>query len=242
MADLPPAGQEPGKKSKVEAMFDAIASRYDLLNRVLSLGIDQHWRRRVVDRLRGRPSRRILDVATGTADLALQALRIEPEEVVGIDLSEAMLERGRSKVEQRGASDRVRLERADAEDLPFEDGTFDAATVGFGVRNFENLQAGLTEIARVLRPGGTLVVLEFSTPRRFPIKQLYGFYLHRVLPHIGGWISPLGGAYRYLPDSVAVFPDGEVFLRELEEAGFASPQWTPLLMGIASIYEGRVPE
>lgn len=242
MTDLPPPGQEPGKKSKVEAMFDAIASRYDLLNRLLSLGFDQHWRRRAVDLLDDRSPRRILDVATGTADQALQALRLEPDEVVGVDLSEEMLERGRRKVRDRNEQDRVRLRRADAEDLPFESSAFDGAMVAFGVRNFENLQRGLREIERVLEPGGTLVVLEFSRPRATPLRQLYGFYLHVVLPRIGGLLSPVGGAYRYLPDSVAVFPDGEAFLAELEQAGFDRTEWVPLLFGVASLYRARVPE
>ncbi len=237
----PPIGETEGKAEAVEDMFDAVAPRYDLLNRVLSVGIDQYWRSRAVRTLRDEQPRRVLDVATGTADLALKIQRtLHPRETVGIDLSTEMLERGRKKLERNELSSRITLQKADAANLPFDDGSFDAAFVAFGVRNFEDLDAGLGEILRVLRPGGTLVVLEFSTPRTFPIKQLYSWYSRHVLPRIGGLLSPDQGAYEYLPSSVAAFPDGVDFLRRMERVGFADLEWTPLTFGIASLYTGRV--
>lgn len=240
MNDRPPVGQTSGKKSQIKEMFDAIAGRYDLLNRVLSLGVDQHWRRKAIDWLGEDRPKRILDVATGTADMALMALDLGPEEVVGIDLSPEMLDRGRAKVERQNAGARITLREGDSEDLPFEDDVFDAAAVAFGVRNFENLQQGLSEIHRVLRPKGSLVVLEFSRPRAFPIKQIYSFYLHHLLPRIGALISSRPDAYQYLPDSVAVFPDGEDFLAEMRRAGYHSVEWQPLMFGVASLYKGYV--
>ena len=242
MKDHPPIGEAPGKKEEVEAMFDAIAPRYDLLNRLLSFGIDRLWRKRAVALLRPERPRRILDVATGTADLALEALALHPQKVVGVDLSEEMLERGRQKVLHLGEDDRVTLQRGDAERLPFSDAQFDAALVAFGVRNFEHLGRGLTEIRRVLRPGGAVVVLEFSKPRAFPVRQLYNAYSRYVLPRIGQAVSGNEGAYRYLPASVAAFPDGPDFLQRLGEAGFTDVEWHPLTFGIASLYKGRVPE
>ncbi len=238
MKHYPPVGEASGKKDKVEAMFDAIAPRYDLLNRVLSFGIDQGWRKKAVDLLRTDRPRRILDVATGTADLAIEALRLEPEQVVGVDISEEMLRFGREKLERRGLSPRITLQRGDSERLPFEDGSFDAVLVAFGVRNYENLDQGLAEMRRVLRPGGALVVLEFSQPRAFPIKQLYGFYSAQVLPRIGGAISKDQGAYKYLPDSVARFPSGPDFLKRMEAAGYQNLLWKPLTFGVASLYKG----
>jgi demethylmenaquinone methyltransferase/2-methoxy-6-polyprenyl-1,4-benzoquinol methylase len=234
----PPIGEAAGKKAQVEAMFDDIAPRYDLLNRVLSLGIDRLWRRQAVALLRADQPRRILDVATGTADLAIRALSLEPEQIVGIDLSEAMLAIGRQKVAKRGAADRITLRKGDAERLPFSDRQFDAVLVAFGVRNFENLDRGLGELHRVLRPGGALVVLEFSQPQAFPIKQLYAFYARHVMPRVGGALSRNEAAYRYLPESAAVFPSGEAFLQRLRQAGFGQVQARPLTFGIASLYKG----
>ena len=242
MKNHPAIGDAPGKKDEVEAMFDAIAPRYDLLNRVLSFGIDQLWRRRAVAMLQQDRPRRILDVATGTADLAIEALRLHPQKVVGIDLSEEMLERGRQKIRKLGEADRVTLQRGDAERLPFSDAQFDAVLVAFGVRNFEHLDRGLCEIQRVLRKGGAVVVLEFSKPRAFLIKQLYEAYSRHVLPRIGQAVSGDEGAYRYLPASVAAFPDGPDFLARLRAAGFGDVQWQPLTFGIASLYKGYVHE
>jgi demethylmenaquinone methyltransferase/2-methoxy-6-polyprenyl-1,4-benzoquinol methylase len=238
----PPIGEAEGKAEAVEDMFDAVAPRYDLLNRVLSAGVDRYWRSRAVQTLRGEQPRRVLDVATGTADLALRIQRtLQPRETIGIDLSTKMLARGRTKVERAGLSSRISLRKADAAALPFNDATFDAAFVAFGVRNFEDLNAGLNDIRRVLRPGAALVVLEFSTPRAFPIKQLYAWYSRHVLPRIGGLLSSDQGAYEYLPSSVAAFPDGADFLRRMSQVGYVDLEWIPLTFGIASLYTGRVP-
>jgi len=233
---FPPAGQTEGKAGQVAAMFDAIAPRYDLLNRVLSLGIDRRWRRRAVRRLAAARPGRVLDVATGTGDLAIEALRAGADRVVGVDIAERMLEVGRRKIAGMGLSDRVELRYGDALKLPFSDRQFDAALVAFGVRNFENLEAGLAEIRRVLRPGGRIVILEFSQPRRFPIRQLYGFYSRYVLPRIGRALSGDDGAYRYLPASIRVFPDGDDFLAVLRAAGYTRADHERLTFGIASIY------
>jgi demethylmenaquinone methyltransferase/2-methoxy-6-polyprenyl-1,4-benzoquinol methylase len=236
----PVAGQAPGKRADVAAMFDRIAPRYDLLNRVLSLGIDKLWRRTTLREMRrrldGRPAGRVLDLATGTADLAIALARRDAEQVVGVDPSVGMLEVGREKVMARKLDRRVTLEEGHSEQLPFEDDLFDAATVAFGVRNYEDLQAGLRETARVLKPEAPLVVLEFSRPTAFPIKQFYGFYFRHVLPRIGGMVSGDAGAYTYLPESVNVFPDGDDFLREMERAGFTAPRRKPLTFGIATVY------
>lgn len=241
MKNYPPVGEAEGKTARVEQMFDAIAPRYDLLNRVLSLGIDQRWRTQAIRLLDADRPQRVLDVATGTADLAVKAERLlHPREVVGVDLSQEMLQVGRKKVEKLGLGGRITLERANAESLPFSDDVFDAAFVAFGVRNFEDLDAGLSEIARVVRPGGALVVLEFSHPRAFPIKQLYRFYARQILPRIGRALSRDDGAYQYLPDSVAAFPDGPAFLARVEAAGFRDLHWKPLTFGIASLYRGYV--
>jgi len=240
MKNYPPVGEAEGKAQDVEAMFDAIAPRYDLLNRVLSFGIDVWWRKRAVALLKEENPRRILDVATGTADLALEAQQtLEPEKVVGVDISEEMLAFGRKKIAARGLSDRVVLRTGDAQKLPFSDHQFDAVLVAFGVRNFEDLDVGLTDMRRVLRPGGSLVVLEFSQPQVFPIKQLYEFYSRHILPRIGRTISQNEGAYQYLPDSVAAFPSGPDFLGRMRAVGYSDLQWKPLTFGIASLYYGR---
>jgi len=238
----PPIGEVEGKAEHVEKMFDAIAPQYDLLNRVLSLGIDQYWRWRALRLLSDEPVGRLLDVATGTADVAIMAERVvHPRETVGVDISAEMLRYGREKLDRLGLSSRITLVQGDAETIPVEDGTFDAAVVSFGVRNFEDLESGLRGIGRALRPGGSLVVLEFSRPRAFPIKQLYRFYSTHVLPRIGAAMSPDAGAYQYLPESVAAFPDGPDFLGRMERAGFTATSWTPLTFGIASLYKGTIP-
>lgn len=236
---IPEPGQAPGKREDVEAMFDAIAHRYDLLNHLLSFGIDRIWRRKAVAMLRSDAPKTILDVATGTGDLAIRALKLSPRRIVGVDISEAMLKRGREKIAGIGAQDIIEMRSGASEDLPFDDGSFDAAMVAFGVRNFENLRVGLSEIARVLRPGQPLVVLEFSHPRRFPIKQLYGLYFRYVVPNIGRTVSRHEHAYKYLPDSVGVFPSGEAFLEEMAASGFEDLRAERLTFGIASLYFGR---
>lgn len=240
MKNKPPIGEVEGKKEQVEQMFDAIAPKYDLLNRVLSLGIDQQWRKAAVRLLQAERPRRILDVATGTADLALQAMTLGPERVIGVDIAEEMLAIGREKIARRGLTERITLQRGDAEHLPFDDDQFDAVLVAFGVRNFQDLDAGLREMARVLRPGGVLVVLEFSKPRAFPVKQAYGLYSRHILPRVGSAVSSDDGAYTYLPESVAAFPDGDDFLMRMRAAGYHDLLAKPLTFGIASLYRGRV--
>ena len=239
--DIPPIGIVEGKKPHIERMFDDIAPRYDLLNRVLSGGIDQRWRRIVIGEVLENDPQRILDIATGTADLALQAARSSDANVVGVDISEEMLQVGRRKVTKADLEPRVTLQRGDAEKLPFSDRQFHAAMVAFGVRNFEDLAAGLSQIQRVLRPGGKLVVLEFSRPRAFPIKQVYAFYGRFILPLIGRLISGNSGAYTYLPESISVFPEGEEFLGWMKEAGFERLRSRRLTFGIASMYVGYRP-
>lgn len=242
MSGHPPIGEVEGKRKAIEDMFDAIAPRYDLLNRILSFGIDRYWRTRAVRLLTDEQPARVLDVATGTADLAIKAERmLHPREVVGVDLSAEMLAHGRKKLDRLGLSPRISLVQGDAEKLPFPSDSFDAALVAFGVRNFEDLEAGLEGIGRVLRPGGTLVVLEFSQPHTFPIKQLYAWYSRHVLPRIGGALSPDQGAYEYLPSSVAAFPEGPDFLARMSNSGYEELLWTPLTFGIASLYRGVVP-
>ncbi|HEX9951651.1 MAG TPA: bifunctional demethylmenaquinone methyltransferase/2-methoxy-6-polyprenyl-1,4-benzoquinol methylase UbiE [Rubricoccaceae bacterium] len=232
-----------GKTAEVEAMFDEIAPRYDLLNRVLSFGTDVWWRKRAVawlgEGLGAHRPDRLLDVATGTADLAAEALSLGPREVVGVDISDGMLAVGRVKMAKRGLDRRVTLVQGDAAHLPFEDAAFDGALVAFGVRNFENLEAGLAGIRRVLKPGAPLVVLEFSQPTAFPVKQGYAFYSRHVLPRIGAAVSGSSEAYEYLPESVAAFPAGEAFLRVFRAAGYRDAEARPLTFGIVSLYRGR---
>jgi demethylmenaquinone methyltransferase / 2-methoxy-6-polyprenyl-1,4-benzoquinol methylase len=223
----------------VRSLFDSIAHRYDLLNHLLSGGIDAYWRRRAVGQLMPLRPQRILDVATGTADFAIAALRARPASVTGVDIAEGMLELGRRKIRRRGLEDRITLETGRAEELHYPDGSFDAAIVAFGARNFENLQAGLTEMLRVLRPGGMIVVLEFSRPRHFPFRQIYFFYFRRILPFIGRIVSGSPDAYTYLPDTVLRFPEGDDFLGILRSAGFASAAQQRMTFGIASLYTGR---
>ncbi len=237
----PPVGQAPGKRDHVEAMFDEIAPRYDFLNRVLSFGIDIWWRKRAVallsDGLAGPPDL-LMDMATGTADLAIEALSLNPRQVIGVDISDGMLSFGREKLEAKQLDHRIALVQGDAADLPFDDDTFDGALVAFGVRNFENLEAGLVGMRRVLKPGAPLVVLEFSHPTAFPIKQGYEVYSKHVLPRVGRAVSGSSEAYEYLPESVAAFPDGEAFLRVMQSAGYREGLAKPLTFGIVSLYRG----
>lgn len=217
-------------------MFDNISYRYDFLNHFLSLGIDKLWRRKAVRLLKPYNPKFILDVATGTGDFAIQALTLNPEKITGVDISEGMLDMGRKKMISRGLQNKIEMVSGDSENLPFTDNNFDAVTVGFGVRNFENLEKGLSEIYRVMKPGATLAVLEFSRPRRFPFKQVYNFYFKAILPKIGLWISKDKAAYTYLPESVDAFPDGDDFIAILETIGFKNTSCTTLTFGISSIY------
>jgi len=232
-----PYGSTAGKKAEVEQMFDKIAPRYDLLNRVLSLGIDTQWRKRAIAYLNESKPAKILDVATGTADVALLMAKIlNPGSVIGIDIANQMLELGRIKIQQQGLSDVISLETGDSENLRFENDAFDAITVAFGVRNFENLEKGLAEMFRVMRPGGRIVILEFSKPHVFPFKQLYNTYFKYVLPLIGRLTSRDVRAYTYLFESVQVFPEGEDFKNILNKTGFQNPSCERLTLGICSIY------
>jgi demethylmenaquinone methyltransferase / 2-methoxy-6-polyprenyl-1,4-benzoquinol methylase len=224
------------KKEQVARMFDSISGKYDFLNHFLSLGIDIHWRRKAVKLLAADQPKIILDVATGTGDFAVEMLRLNPEKVIGVDISEGMLAVGRKKLKERGLDQLIELRTGDSESLPFEENKFDAVVVAFGVRNFENLEKGLAEMQRVLKPGGRLVVLEFSRPRMFPFRQLYHFYFTFVLPKIGRMISRDPAAYTYLPESVLAFPDGEDFIGILKKTGFTYTTCQPLTLGISSLY------
>jgi demethylmenaquinone methyltransferase/2-methoxy-6-polyprenyl-1,4-benzoquinol methylase len=240
MKEVKPYRADTGsKKDQVARMFDNISHRYDFLNHFLSLGIDILWRKKAVELLRPSAPGYILDIATGTGDFAIEALSLNPEKVVGIDISEGMLAHGRIKLAEKGLSDKVELMYGDSENLPFPDNTFDAVIVAFGVRNFEHLEIGLQEIHRVLKPGREAVILEFSKPGVFPLKQLYNFYFKFILPNIGRVISRDHSAYRYLPESVQAFPDGENFLSILRNTGFNKTAWIPLTFGICSIYRAE---
>lgn len=227
-----------GKKEQVARMFDSISGRYDQLNHLLSLGIDKIWRRKAINYLDSfRPST-ILDVATGTADFAIEAGRIKNAVITGVDISEGMLDAGRKKIARLRLDNRINLQTGDSENLPFQDNSFDAAIVAFGVRNFENLEQGLKEIYRVLKPGGTFVILEISEPHQFPWKQLFAIYFHFFLPAVGRLISKDHRAYSYLPESVSAFPSGKAFLVKMEGTGFIKCSWRPLTFGTCAMYTG----
>ncbi len=232
-----------GKKEQVAEMFDKIAPKYDFLNQLLSLGIHKRWRRKSVQLLIPSNPKIILDVATGTGDFAIEANRILcPTKIIGVDISEGMLAIGREKIKKTRLDQIIELKTGDSENLSFVDNTFDAITVGFGVRNFETLEKGMAGMFRVLKPGGTLVVLEFSHPKKFPIKQFYNFYFKNITPAIGRIFSKDSRAYSYLPESVMAFPDGERFVEILKKTGFSQTSWQPLSFGIASIYTGKKQE
>jgi len=230
------------QKRDVAGMFDDIAGSYDLLNHLLSGNIDRRWRRRAIAFLRQDPPSRILDVATGTCDLALEAMSLNPEQIVGVDISEKMLEIGRRKVTKAGLDGIIELKVADAEELPFETNSFDAVMVAFGVRNFSNPVKGLSEMLRVLRPGGRLVVLEFTLPSNSLIRIIYRWYFHRLLPSVGRLISKNHRAYRYLPESVDAFDKGEAFLQLLDKAGFTEKAHKKLTFGICGLYTANKSE
>ncbi len=226
-----------GKKSQVSRMFNNIAPYYDVLNRVLSLGIDVRWRKTAIEMLKESQPKRILDVATGTADFAIETKnQLNPDQIIGIDISSQMLAIGRKKIEQKGWSQMMTLEEGDSENLPFADESFDAVTVAFGVRNFEHLEKGLSEMRRVLKKDGKIIVLEFSKPRTFPFRQIFNNYFRYVLPLIGRLTSKDKQAYNYLYESVQAFPDGEDFINILQKTGYQSAAFKPLTLGICSIY------
>ncbi len=230
---------ELGKKEQVARMFNNISPKYDLLNHLLSLGIDIRWRKKAISLLKEDKPRTILDVATGTGDFAIEALKLNPEKVVGVDISDGMLDIGRQKLIRRKLDDRIVLENGDSENLNFDDNIFDAVIVAFGVRNFENLEKGLRGMQRVLKPKGSIVILEFSKPTLFPFRQLYNFYFKSILPIIGSLISKDNSAYTYLPESVQAFPQGSEFLELLKNTGFNQTRCIPLTFGICSIYTGK---
>lgn len=227
------------KKEEVAEMFNNISKRYDFLNHFLSLGIDKIWRKKAIAELKEINPIRILDIATGTGDFALAALKINPKEVVGIDISEGMLAVGKEKMIAKKVDNIISMQLGDSENLPFEDNYFDGLTVGFGVRNFENLEKGLAEMLRVIRPGGKAIILEFSKPKNFPIKQVFGFYSKYFIPFFGKNISKDEKAYAYLPESVQAFPEGENFKAILTKVGYKNVTSKLVSGGIATIYIGR---
>ncbi|MEI6047628.1 MAG: bifunctional demethylmenaquinone methyltransferase/2-methoxy-6-polyprenyl-1,4-benzoquinol methylase UbiE [Bacteroidota bacterium] len=238
MADQPQDWKE-DKKAAVESMFDSIAWRYDFLNHFLSFGIDRLWRKkviRIISKFFKNPH--ILDVATGTGDLAIAAMKLKPSKISGIDISRKMLAVGKEKIEKRGFSGAIELIVGDSEKIPFGDSLFDVAMVAFGVRNFSDPLKGLSEMKRVIRNEGMIIVLEFSKPSGFPFKQFYYFYFRNILPFFGKLFSKDKEAYNYLPDSVMKFPDNEEFLKLLSLAGFSNNQQIKLTGGVASIYTG----
>lgn len=225
-----------GKKEQVTKMFDTISGKYDGLNRVISFGIDIKWRKKVVQIVKDTNPETILDIATGTGDLAINLAQTGAGKIIGLDISSGMLEVGKKKVAEKKLEDTIEMVLGDSENLPFEDNTFDAITVAFGVRNFENLEKGLSEILRVLRPGGCFVILETSVPTKPPYKQGYNLYTRHVLPVIGKVFSKDRSAYKYLSESASVFPHGEKLNNILSKIGFIKVQNHPQTLGVATIY------
>ncbi len=227
------------KKQQVAEMFDNISHKYDFLNHFLSMGIDKLWRKRAVKMIGKYHPKSVLDIATGTGDFAIESLKLNPKRIVGVDISRGMLEKGVEKIQKKGYDKVITLEYGDSEQLPFEDGEFDAITVGFGVRNFENLEKGLSEMLRVLKDGGVAAVLEFSKPRKFPVKQSYHFYSKYIMPKVGRSISKDDAAYTYLPESIEAFPEGDDFLDIYRKVGYKNVSRREVSGGIATIYIGE---
>ncbi len=238
MQVVPYKEKKQGKKQQVADMFNNISKRYDLLNHVLSMGIDILWRKKAVKMLKPYAPKVLLDIATGTGDFALESVNLAPQKIYGVDISEGMLEVGRSKVMAKKLDHIIEMQLGDSEKLNFKDNFFDAVTVAFGVRNYENLTLGLSEMYRVMKPGGHVVIIEFSQPEKFPVRQVYNFYFKAILPTIGKLISKDKAAYTYLPESVSVFPYGQQFLNIMNEVGFTETKAIPLTLGISSIYWG----
>lgn len=233
---IKPYNSEGSKKEQVAQMFNNIAHRYDFLNHFLSVGIDKLWRRRAIKELKKIQPKRILDIATGTGDLAMASLRLHPEEIVGIDISGEMLVYAQKKIEKAGKSNIIRFEQGDSEQIQFPDDYFDAITVAFGVRNFENLEKGLSEMFRVLKPSGKVVILEFSQPQNKIVRTIYNGYFFYIVPFFGKLFSKDYRAYTYLPESVNAFPCGDNFLEFMKKAGFEQRKRITLTFGIAMIY------
>jgi demethylmenaquinone methyltransferase/2-methoxy-6-polyprenyl-1,4-benzoquinol methylase len=236
MQVTPYKDSEHQKKQQVEQMFDNIAPKYDFLNHFLSLGIDKLWRKKAIRILSDYPSDYLLDVATGTGDFAIAASKLKPKKIIGFDISEQMISVGRTKVNRLGLDQMIEFKKGDSEAMPFENEQFNAITVAFGVRNFENLESGLKEFHRVLKPAGVAIILEFSKPKYFPMKQFYLFYFFKILPFIGRMVSKDSSAYSYLPESVMAFPDDQKFLDILQKIGFSKTDQKRLTFGIATIY------
>lgn len=227
---------ELSKKEQVAQMFDTISGNYDGLNRVISFGIDIKWRQKVLKLVSATNPKTVLDIATGTGDLAILMAQTSAETIIGLDISAGMLDVGKQKIEQKNLSNKIKMVLGDSEKIPYNDNSFDAITVAFGVRNFENLEVGLAEILRVLRPNGIFVILETSVPAKFPYKQGYRFYSKNILPLIGKFFSKDNSAYQYLSDSAAIFPYGEMLNNILRKVGFISVQSMPQTFGVATIY------
>lgn len=236
---VPDSSSSLEKKQQVAGMFDDIAKRYDFLNRLLSAGIDKGWRKKAIAQLQDIHPKKILDVATGTADVALMTYKaLKPETIIGIDISDGMLELGRRKIEKQGLQNTITLFNGDSEQINYPDNSFDAVTVAFGVRNFQNLEKGLQEMLRVLRPGGKLVVLEFSKPKQTGFKGLYKFYMNVVAPKAGSMFAKNKDAYQYLNESVQAFPEREQFTEVMKQTGYKGIYFKPLSLGICCIYVG----
>jgi len=238
MSVVPYKNNSLGKKEQVALMFDNISGNYDLLNHLLSFGIDKLWRKKAIKLLRPQEPKIILDIATGTGDFAIQALSLNPNTVIGVDISEGMINHGKEKIDRRKLNNKIELIKGDSENLTFKDNKFDAVIVAFGVRNFEKLDKGLSEMYRVLRKNGMVIILEFSKPPKFPFKQIYNLYFKNLLPFIGKVVSRDHSAYTYLPESVQAFPEGNDFLKILSVVGFKDTKCIPLTFGISSIYIG----
>ncbi len=239
MTVVPYKQQAGSKKEQVAQMFNRISKRYDFLNHFLSLGIDISWRKKAIKLLEPQSPKHILDIATGTGDFAIQAMSLNPEKIVGVDISQGMLEIGRQKISKKGLQEKINLQLGDSENLEFNDNNFDAVIVSFGVRNFEDLNRGLKEMYRVLKPNGNAVILEFSKPQEFPFKQIYGWYFENVLPRIGRMVSKDKSAYRYLPESVEQFPSGQGFIDKLKAVGFKNCICKKVTFGVSSIYMAK---
>lgn len=227
------------KKEQVATMFNNISGTYDFLNHFMSLGIDIIWRKKAIRELKSVQPRIMLDVATGTGDFAFEAIKIlAPERIIGVDISEGMLDVAKKKIHERNLDAVFSVQVGDSEGLHFDDCHFDAITVAFGVRNYENLEKGLADMYRVLKPGGKIVILEFSKPRQFPIKQAYNFYFKYITPLLGKLFSKDNRAYEYLPESVAAFPDGQAFIDLMDKVGFKNTKDRRLTFGVSAIYTG----
>ncbi len=231
--------KQEGKKEQVRTMFNSIAGKYDFLNHFLSLGIDHVWRKKLVNMMKQQNPRQVLDIATGTGDLAIAIAKNIPEaKIIGADISENMLEIGKQKVIKKKLDQQISMELGDSEQLKYNDGFFDAVSVAFGVRNYEDLNLGLKEMYRVTKANGAVYILEFSKPTAFPIKQLYNFYFSYILPTLGKGVSKDQSAYTYLPESVKQFPDGTDFLKHLADVGYKDVKQRKMTFGIVTIYSG----